>query len=220
MEKIIIFGTGLIADLAEFYLHKDYNMETAAFTVDSKYIKENLQNNKPVVAFENIEKEFSPDKFRMFVALSYNSVNKLREEKYLESKRKGYKLVSYVSPLAVVFDNVEIGENCFILENNVIQPFVKIGNNNTLWSGNHIGHHSIIEDNCFLSSHVVVSGGVKIESNCFIGVNSAIRDNVIISKGTVIGAGSLIMKNTKENEVYISERTVPSKLKSNELRKI
>jgi acetyltransferase-like isoleucine patch superfamily enzyme len=59
-----------------------------------------------------------------------------------------------------------------------------------------------------------------MESNCFIGVNSTIRDHVKIAKGTVIGAGSLIMKDTKEYEVYIPERTKASKLKSNELRRI
>ena len=50
------------------------------------------------------------------------------------------------------------GDNCFILEDNTVQPFVTIGNNVTLWSGNHIGHDSVIEDDCFISSHVVVSG--------------------------------------------------------------
>lgn len=220
IEKILIFGTGLIGELAEYYLRKDYNMKVEAYTVDSNYIKEEKISSIPIVEFENIEKRFSPDKYRMFIALSYNNLNILREEKYKEAKKRGYKLISYISPKAVVFDNVILGENCFILENNVIQPFVKIGNNNTLWSGNHIGHHSVIENNCFLSSHIVISGGVKMESNCFIGVNSTIRDHVKIAKGTVIGAGSLIMKDTKEYEVYIPERTKASKLKSNELRRI
>ena len=59
-------------------------------------------------------------------------------QKYSEVKKKGFQL-SYISTKAFVgvLPNLE---NCFILENNVIQHGVTIGNNVTLWSGNHIGH--------------------------------------------------------------------------------
>ena len=77
----------------------------------------------------------------------------------------------------------------FILENNIIQPYVKIGNNVTLWSGNHIGHHSVIKDHC-LFPLVVISGRVTVDEQCFFGVNSTIRDNITIGKKSMIGAGS------------------------------
>lgn len=220
MGKIILFGAGLISELAEYYLNKDMNLDVAAYTVDSGFIKEDTKNGKPVIDFGEIERYFPPDSYNMFIAVSYNKVNVLREEKYKAAKDKGYNLISYISPKAVIFDNVAIGDNCFILENNVIQPFVSIGNNNTLWSGNHIGHHTVIENNCFIASHAVVSGSVRICSNCFIGINATIRDNVVISKGTVVGAGSVIMRDTKEYEVYVPERTKAGILKSHELRKL
>ena len=78
-------------------------------------------------------------------------------------KKRGYRFANFVSQKSNIFNDNNIGENCMILENNVIQPFVKIGNNVTIWSGNHIGHHSVIEDNTFISSHVVISGRVKIK---------------------------------------------------------
>ena len=31
-----------------------------------------------------------------------------------------------------------------------------------LWSGNHIGHHTTIDDHCFITSHVVISGNVNV----------------------------------------------------------
>ena len=65
-----------------------------------------------------------------------------------------------------------VGENSFILEANTLQPFVNIGNDVVLWSGNHIGHHSIISDHVFFTSHVVLSGNCVVGSNCFLGVNS------------------------------------------------
>ena len=81
------------------------------------------------------------------------------------------------------------GDNCFILEDNTVQPFVTIGNNVTLWSGNHIGHDSVIEDHCFLTSHVVVSGNVRVRPYCFIGVNATLRNSIKIAPATLVGAG-------------------------------
>jgi UDP-3-O-[3-hydroxymyristoyl] glucosamine N-acyltransferase len=114
----------------------------------------------------------------------------------------GYKMASYISSEAFVWKDVEVGDNCFILEGNVLQSFTKIGNNVTLWSGNHIGHESIIRDNCFISSHVVIAGACEIKENCFIGVNVSVADCVIIEKDNFVALGTVISKNTKENKVY------------------
>jgi UDP-3-O-[3-hydroxymyristoyl] glucosamine N-acyltransferase len=101
-----------------------------------------------------------------------------------------------------------------------IQPFVTIGNNVTLWSGNHIGHHSRIGDNCFLTSHVVVSGGVEIGNNCFLGVNATIRDHIKIASHCVVGANTLILKDTQEKGVYIGNPAELSKVPSDRLKKL
>ena len=116
-------------------------------------------------------------------------------------KAKGYKLASYISSKAYIGYEVEIGENCFIMENNVIQTFAKIGNNVVLWSGNHIGHSSIIHDNCFISSHVVISGFCEIGENTFVGVNTSVANNVKIGNYCLIGLGCIIVKDVAENSI-------------------
>ena len=113
-----------------------------------------------------------------------------------------------------------IGRNCFILEDNTIQPFVKIEDNVTLWSGNHIGHHSTIDRHCFLASQIVVSGGVKIEEQCFIGVNATLRDHITVGARSIIGAGVLLLNSTEAQSVYKGSRGVPSKAKSSAIRSI
>src|SRR3546814_4532198 len=65
----------------------------------------------------------------MHVALSYNRLNRLREDKYHSAKAAGYRLASYVCSRSVVWPDLSVGDNCFILENQTIQPTVKIGNN-------------------------------------------------------------------------------------------
>jgi len=134
-------------------------------------------------------------------------MNQVRAAKYVEAKALGYELVSYVSSRCSFLTQFPHGDNCFVLEDNTVQPFVRIGSNVTLWSGNHIGHDSIVGDHCFISSHVVVSGHVQVGSHCFLGVNATIRNNLTIGDHTLVGAGALIMTNTPPRSVYVAGRT-------------
>jgi sugar O-acyltransferase (sialic acid O-acetyltransferase NeuD family) len=195
-RKVLIFGTGDVAFLAKFYLLNDSNYSPAGFCVDDDYVKENTIEGLPVIASSELS-NFSPDDFDFFVCL-YD--NKFRSVKSKEIKNKGYSLISYVSSKASVFSKV--GENSFIMENNVIQPFVTLGKNIIMWSGNHVGHHSVIEDDVFLSSHVVVSGHCHICSFCWIGVNASIRDHTRLAEGTFVCMSSVITKNTNPYKKY------------------
>ena len=217
MAKLIIFGAGDIARLAHYYFTRDSQHQVVAFTADQKYLKEESFLELPLVAFENVAKLYSPQNYKMFVALSYAKMNKVRAEKYYEAKQLGYELVSYVSTRCSFLTDYPVGENCFILEDNTIQPFVRIGNNVTLWSGNHIGHDAVIEDHCFLASHIVVSGYVRIRNNCFIGVNATLRNSITIAPETLVGAGAIIMKDTVEQGVYLPERAKLFAKKSSEI---
>lgn len=206
MARLVVFGSGDIARLAHYYFTRDSEHKVAAFTVDREYRQGDTFLDLPLVPFEEVAKHFPPAEYQMFVALSYSRMNKLREEKYYQAKRSGYELASYVSSRCSFLTDHSVGDNCFILEDNTIQPFVKIGNNVTLWSGNHIGHDTVIEDHCFLASHIVVSGNVRIRHNCFIGVNATLRNSITIAPETLIGAGAIIMKDTVEKGVYLPQR--------------
>jgi sugar O-acyltransferase (sialic acid O-acetyltransferase NeuD family) len=218
MAKIIIFGTGDIAQLANYYFEIDSEHEVVAFTVDKDFCTSEIFEGKPLVAFEEIESLYPAKDYKLFIALSYAQLNKLREKKFCEAKNKGYELVSYISSKCTFLSQYPAGENSFILENNTIQPFVKIGDNVTLWSGNHIGHHSIIESHCFVSSHVVISGHCVIKSYTFLGVNSTIGHQVTIQEGTIVGSGSSIIKDTEANSVIVPSKSIVLSKKSNEIK--
>lgn len=217
-KKVVIFGTGEFAQIAHLYLTKDSPYEVAAFTVHQKYLTQQILFNLKVVPFEQIMNQFPPDRYAMFVAIGFKNVNRNRTEIYHACKKLGYTLIRYVHSKALCWEGIEIGDNCFIFENNVIQPFVKIGNNVIVWSGNHIGHHAAIGDNCFISSHAVISGNVRIGRNCFIGVNATVKDGVTIAPECVIGAGALLLKDTAEKEVYKTTSTDPARYKSDQWR--
>ena len=207
MAKVIIFGVLDTAELAHFYLEHDSEHEVVAFTLSKEYLKEIQFKGIPVVPFEEIEQVYPPGDFKLFAPMTARRMNKNREKIYFEGKAKGYEFISYISSKATVFDN-EIGENCFILEDNTIQAFTTIGNNVVLWSGNHIGHHGRIGDHVFFTSHVVLSGHCEVNSHCFFGVNATIRDYTTLATGTLVAMGASITKNTEEWGVYIGNPAI------------
>ena len=203
-NNIIIFGINDLAELAHFYFMNELrfgynNPFPVAFTVNKEYITNPVFKNLPVIPFEELEEKYPPEYYKLFAPVADN---KLREKIYLEGIKKGYTFTSYVSSKCTNLAQ-SIGENCFILEDNTLQPFTNIGNNVVLWSGNHIGHHSTIEDNVFFTSHVVMSGHCHIKKGSFVGVNACIRDGVTIGENCVIGMGSVVTKNTDDNSTYI-----------------
>ena len=219
-RQLVIFGTGDIAQLAHFYFSTDSEYEVVAFAVDSAYLKDATFCGLPVIAFEDISRHYAPTEYELFIALSYSKLNQIRKEKYLAAKALGYGLATFISSRATVLNDGCIGENCFIFEDNTIQPFVTIGNNVTLWSGNHIGHHSAIKDHCFIASHVVISGGVEIGEQCFIGVNATLRDHIKVGDRCVLGAGTLLLTDAEPEGVYMGTATERSRVPSTKLRRI
>ncbi|HQY20146.1 MAG TPA: acetyltransferase [Ignavibacteria bacterium] len=217
-KKLIIIGNTSNARLAKYFFDIDSDYEPIAFSVDKKYITESEFERLPVTAFEDLEKEYPPTEYEAFVAVGYTNMNKIREDLYNKCKEKGYRMANYISTRCSFLTQFPTGDNCFILEDNTIQPFVKIGNNVVLWSGNHIGHDVTIEDHNFITSHVVVSGFVTIKRNCFIGVNATIRDDITIAPETLIAAGAIIMKDTEEKGVYLPARSVLFEKKSDEIK--
>jgi len=217
MAKLIIVGAGVTARMAHYYFARDSEHEVEAFAVSKEYLNEDAFLGLPLVDFSKVAELYPPENYEMFVALGYSKMNKPRAQKYYEAKELGYKLVSYVSSKCTFLTEEPVGDNCFILEDNTIQPFVKIGNDVTLWSGNHIGHDAIIEDHCYLTSHVVVSGFTHIHPYCFIGVNATIRNAITIAPETLIGAGAIIMKDTVERGVYLPRRAELFQKRSDEI---
>jgi sugar O-acyltransferase (sialic acid O-acetyltransferase NeuD family) len=217
-KKLVIFGTGDMGKIARFYFDKDSDYEVLAFTTDKAYITEDSFDGLPLLAFEDIEKHYNPKDVSMYIAIGYSQMNKLRASKYFAAKEKGYSMATYISSKATVWTD-DIGDNTFILEDNTLQPFVSIGSNVILWSGNHVGHDVVVEDHCFITSHVVLSGRVKVGAYSFIGVNSTVRDQVLIAPETFIAAGALIVANTVEKGVYKQDsKAVLSKVSSDQLR--
>jgi sugar O-acyltransferase (sialic acid O-acetyltransferase NeuD family) len=203
VSKLILFGCGRGADVAYRFLSKDTDHEICAFTVDKEYIKSDSFRGLPLVPFETVTETYPPDEYRMLILLGYQGMNRLRESKFLEAKAKGYTLESYVASDVFRVEDLQIGENCFILDNQSISLDVTIGNNVVMWSSNHIGDLTHIGDHAWVSSQVTVAANVEIGERAFLGIGATVANWTKIAPDSFIGADRLIAGHTEPGRVYV-----------------
>jgi sugar O-acyltransferase (sialic acid O-acetyltransferase NeuD family) len=197
-QKLLLVGDGESAEIAYEYFTFDSPWTVVGFAVDAAYRKRDTLFELPVIDVETVAQQFPPDRFAAHVALSSVQLNRPRRRLYRHMKALGYQLPSYVSSRAFVWRNVQVGENSFIFENNVLQYHVQVGNDVVLWSGNHVGHRTVIRDHCFVTSHCVISGFCDIGEASFLGVNSAFANNISIARDSVVGMGAVVPKSLAE----------------------
>lgn len=204
MKKLVIIGNKEFAEIACEYFSYDSDYEVVGFAVEKPYIANEFLKGKPVVDFARMPELFPPEEYYVFTAITYQKLNRLRKRLYLQCKDWGYRFATYISSRAFVWtNNVDIGENTFIFEDNTVQYHAHIGNSVILWSGNHIGHSAQIQDNCFISSHVVVSGYSIVGENSFLGVNATMGNNICLPMDSILAAGSVMTHSfEEEGKIY------------------
>lgn len=216
MKSIVLFGTGKIAEVLLYFFRHDSDYDVVACTVDHSFLTGDKWQGLPMIAFEQVEQHYPPDKYAMFVALGYQELNAVRARKCTEAKAKGYTLVSFIHPQSGLPKDCEYGENCFIMNHVLIHPRVRLGHDVFVWSGAMIGHHSTVGDHCWLTSCANIAGIVTIGKNCFFAVNATVAHNVVIGDECFIGANALVTKCTEDRQVFLAENTKPFRLNSHQ----
>jgi sugar O-acyltransferase (sialic acid O-acetyltransferase NeuD family) len=206
--KVIIYGTGKMAEFICYSFMNDSDYNVVAFCVDDAYVPPagSMLLGLPILSLTQVIKDFPPETHKMHIAIGRNSA---RESVYHRVSESGYSFANYLSSKANVWPDLVFGHNTFIDQCCDIQPFVSIGNNCML-IGARIGHHSTIENNVLLSGNIL-AGNVTIGCNSFLGINSAVKEDIVIGSHNIIGAGVFINKNT-EDYAIVSNATVPQRV--------
>ncbi|MEC9261995.1 MAG: acetyltransferase [Pseudomonadota bacterium] len=216
-SKLIIVGTGLFAEVARDYFEEYTALQVVAFACHERFITKPKINGVDVVPIETIVEHYSTAEHKVFVAVGYGKMNKMREAVYKEIKSLGYTFCNFIHPDVKIWKSTTLGENIFIFEDNTIQPYTSIGDNTIFWSGNHLGHHSSIGKHCFISSHVVISGSCHLGNNIFVGVNATFHDSLNIGNEVLIGAGAIVSRDLTDKQVVVPKATPLFKKNSEEI---
>jgi sugar O-acyltransferase (sialic acid O-acetyltransferase NeuD family) len=217
MEKIVIFGAKAFAEIAHYYFTHDSPLKVAAFTVDGAYLTDATYKRLPVVAFEEVERAFPPEDYGMFVAVGFNRVNQFRADKVAQAEAKRYQLASFISSKADVAPDLQVRPNTMIMERAGIQPFVQIGKNTVIWSTTRIGFRTRIGDHCWITC-ALFGESASVGDYSFVGLNATVAPFVSIGRSNIIGSGALIVRDTKDGEIYRGPASKASRVPSDRLR--
>jgi len=189
-KPIIIWGDKDLAEMAHFYFTQS-GRKVAGFVKDS--VEEATFKGLPIRLFNRLHIKTPPEEYDVFIPI-YKPTVRARIVKQVTEL--GYKCVNFIHDSAHIWHPSAIkGTNNFIQEFNNIQYGTYIGSNVVMWAGNHIGHHSIIEDNTHFTSHVTLSGHCHVKSFSWLGVNSTTMNGIEIAEGSLIGAHSYVNKS-------------------------
>ncbi|MFJ3482084.1 acetyltransferase [Pseudomonas sp. NPDC090202] len=202
-RPVVIFGNLRSASLAWYCLCHDSPWTVAGFTVDQAYMTGHRFEGLPLVPFEELERHYPPDDFRLLIPMGYQQINGVRRARFEAAKRRGYTFVNYISSRASVWPDLVVGENVLIYEHAIIQPFVHIGSNSIIRSGAHVSHHCTIADHAFVAAQVAMGGEGYVGEQAFVGVGAVLRDRIVLAERTFIGAGAVVLKDTEADGLYV-----------------
>ena len=199
---VVVFGAGTFASVVWYMLSHDSPHRVVGFAADPSYCTERRLQGLPVVRFDTLEAEFPAAQVSLVLAVGAHGVNRLRSERYLDAKARGYSFASYISSRVLVWPDLHVGDGCMIFHGAKANPFAIIGNNCLLGSDTHVSHHAQVGDHRYLASHAAVVGGVRIGRRCFLGVNSTVSDCVKVADRCLLAAGAVVTGDTIENSAY------------------
>lgn len=205
-QRLIVFGTGLLAEQMHFYFSTQAGRVVDAFVLDADYLRDDHFLGLPVVTPEHALQRFPPTTHDMFVAIGHTAT-RTRQQRFEAARAAGYAMPSFVHASAHVAANVHVGANCLVQELAMLAPFVQLGEDVLICPQVSINHHSRVGAHCFFAPAAVVCGDAAIGQRCFVGANATVRDRVCIGDDCVIGAGAVVMADCAPGGTYRAART-------------
>lgn len=129
---------------------------------------------------------------------------------------------TYIWQYCIILPGAEIGSNCNICANVLIENDVKLGNNVTVKSGVQLWDGVTLEDNVFIGPNVTFTNDkvprskmypdlflkTLIKKGASIGANSTIVAGHTIGEYAFVGAGSVVTKDIPANAVWYGNPAV------------
>ena len=127
-------------------------------------------------------------------------INEIHSDRWEKAKSLGFGEGSSIYDNSYIFGDVQVGKNCWIGMNTIIDASggLKIGNNCTIGAGSHIYTHDNVKATLTSYRCKIDKAPVEIGDNVYIGPQA------IISKGVKIGNHSIIASQSLVNSSFPS----------------
>ena len=192
-----------------YYIENENNENciVCGYVVEREYIQGNISSDGlPIYALEDIDKLDS--NYVFILGLGYTKMNTVRERIFAFIIGKGFEVIGYTHPTAVISPSVKIGMGNIFFEHVVVQPNCIIGDANIFQAQSSLMHDCIVGNNNFIAAHSVINGRVSIGNNCFLGSGSVIKNRIKINSFSLIGAAAYVSRDTDRNSVTVPQRSI------------
>lgn len=155
-----------------------------------------------------------------YVNLSYSFMITIGQIKSSNTRRRIFNelvkfnadIATIVSPRAYVSKHAKIGLGTIIMHNVVVNSSAIVGVNCILNTGCNIEHDALIGNHSHISTFAIINGDCVIGEGVFIGSNATISNQIHLDNDIVIGSGSVVVKNIKDQGVYVGNPALKIKI--------
>jgi acetyltransferase-like isoleucine patch superfamily enzyme len=218
VRKIVIFGASYAGRMMRAYVEREGD-QVVAYTVDERLLDTPAFDGLPVYPWERLEQHCPPTAVELLGPVSHYEMNDFRRERHRSAKARGYRLASFIHPSAQIYAD-HIGEGAVILEFNIIQPGVRIGDGLVSWSGSMIAHDTHIEDYCFLSGSVMIGARCTIGTGSFLSIRSAIKSGITVGERCALLNGPYVGGDLPPLSVVRGHIDRPMRITSNRIHQL
>lgn len=202
MEEIIILGQGGHAESLVDVLERDNKYRIAGYVVNSGAT---LDGRYPILGCDDdLEDIFRNGVKNAAMGIGYMGKSNLREKLWNRLKEIGFRFPIICDPSAIIANNAQIEEGCFIGKGTVINANTSIGKMCIINTGAIVEHDCCVDDFSHISVSTVLCGNVKIGRSSFIGANATIIQGRVIGDNCIVGAGTVVRENVEDNHMFSS----------------
>lgn len=169
-------------------------------------IGENCIIHSGVIIYENVT-------IKNNVIIHANSV--LGSDAFYYNKKEDVYNKMHTCGNVLIEDDVEIGALCTI--DRGVSGTTRIGKGSKIDNKVHIGHDTVIGDNCLIAALVGIAGCVTIEDNVTLWGQVGIPSDVTVGKGAVLLGQSGISKSVEGGKTYFGSPATEAREKFKEL---
>jgi len=100
-----------------------------------------------------------------------------------------------VSPNAYISPHAQLGEGTIVMHGAIVNAGAEVGRNCIINSQSLVEHDVVIGDHCHIATAATINSGVHIGTGTFIGSNSSVRQSIKIGERCLIGMGQQVLSN-------------------------
>jgi sugar O-acyltransferase (sialic acid O-acetyltransferase NeuD family) len=196
MNNIILLGAGGHCKSCIDVIEKE-NKYKILYIIDKNNKRDKLLNYK--IISENLLAK--KKNLYAFVAVGQIKNYKIRQKLFNKLLSLNFKIPFIISPLSYISPRATIGSGTIIMHGVIINADVQIGKNCIINTNSVIEHGVKIKDHTHISTGVIINGETNIGSKVFIGSGSVISNNIKIEDSCIVGSGLNVKSNLKKKSI-------------------